>query len=527
MMFPSEKTTFRLIVAALVVGLLYRLWPVVVGTPALSQFFMTEDGYLMLTIARNMAIGLGMSVSDGTIASNGVQPLATVLFTVPYLLTGGDKILGLIGVHLIAATIAVGGLYAVWALARFLLRDQDDNPLWPLFVASLWFIGPLLLGHTMNGLETGLYTAMIAGTLVLFSKVLSKGAGASLADRMVLGVACGVTFLARNDGAFLVASVFMVWGLHSLFVAREGLARALASLIPPGIISLIIASPWLINNYVNFGSVVPISGTAQALSGGFAKNAPLLPAMLFENTFPMFPLPAGIQENALVQIVCMVLVLGFLATFTIQIWRRGGPSRYVAVTYIIFAIILSLYYGFYYGAGWFLNRYLAPISPLMIIAAVSVMLMFSRWLSPEHHVGTASFIGILGLALCLGHLGQRLMTADNRHGRQGHFQVVNWVTENVPEETWVGAVQTGTLGYWHDRTINLDGKVNPKALQAILSEGNVLNYILDTPIEYLADWYGIHTWTTTGNLGNSAFSEAFDVIVQDPAANLAVLRRVQ
>ncbi len=58
---------------------------------------MTEDGYLMLTIARNMAIGLGMSVSEGTIHSNGVQPLATFLFTLPYLLTGGDKVAGLVG----------------------------------------------------------------------------------------------------------------------------------------------------------------------------------------------------------------------------------------------------------------------------------------------------------------------------------------------------------------------------------------------------------------------------------------------
>lgn len=52
--------------------------------PSLSEAFMTEDGNLMLTIARNMAVGLGVTVSDGTIATNGVQPLATFVFAVPY-----------------------------------------------------------------------------------------------------------------------------------------------------------------------------------------------------------------------------------------------------------------------------------------------------------------------------------------------------------------------------------------------------------------------------------------------------------
>lgn len=524
MMFLSEKTTFRLIVGALIVGLLYRLWPVVAGMPALSQFFMTEDGYLMLTIARNMAIGLGMSVSDGTIASNGVQPLATFLFATPYLLTDGDKILGLIGVHLIAAAIAVGGLFAVRALARDVLRAQDDNPLWPWFAAALWFLGPLLLFHTMNGLETGLYTAMIAWTLVLFGRVLGKGAGAGLGDRMILGAACGVTFLARNDGAFLVTAVFMVWGLYQLIVLRNGLSRVLADLIPSGVLSLLIASPWLINNYVNFGSIVPVSGTAQALSGGFAKNAHLLPATLFENTFPMFPIPSSIQENPLLQIIAVALVLAIVGLFVVQTWRRGGSVRYVVAAYVIYAVVLSLYYGFYYGAGWFISRYLAPFAPLTIIASVSVLLDLVGRLAPRHRVETASLLGMLGVALCLGLLGRALVPGIRE---QGHFQVVDWVTEHVPEETWVGAVQTGTLGYWHNRTINLDGKVNPEALKAILTEGHVLNYVLDTPIKYLADWYGMHTWTTTANRGVGAFSEAFEVIVSDPEANLAVLERIQ
>ena len=40
----------------------------------------TEDGYLMLTIARNMALGNGMSTADGELPTNGTQPLATTIW---------------------------------------------------------------------------------------------------------------------------------------------------------------------------------------------------------------------------------------------------------------------------------------------------------------------------------------------------------------------------------------------------------------------------------------------------------------
>jgi hypothetical protein len=106
----------------------------------------------------------------------------------------------------------------------------------------------------------------------------------------------------------------------------------------------------------------------------------------------------------------------------------------------------------------------------------------------------------------------------------GHRQVVDWIQKNVGEREWIGAIQTGTLGYFHDRTINLDGKVNPKALRARIERGQVMSYVLDeTPINYLADWVGIAGWATTA--AEPRFPQAFELVVDDKAANLGVLRR--
>lgn len=524
MNFLSERTVFRIIIATLILGTAYRLYPIVLGQPALSQAFMTEDGYLMLTIARNMAIGLGMSVSEGAIPSNGVQPLATFLFTVPYLLTGGDKVAGLVGVHLILVAISVAGIFSVRALARLLLRPLDPSPLWPWFVAALWYLAPLLLLHTMNGLETGLYTVALTLTLMLFGRVLARAEKAGLADRMILGAACGITFLARNDGAFLVTAIFAVWGLHGLFVQRQSLLRVMVDLVPPGLLSLLLAAPWLISNYVNFGSIVPISGTAQAMSGGFAKNADLLPAVLFEYVFPMLPVPGALQTQPVFMVLAVAVILAILLAFFIGAWQRGGPARYVIAAYGLFGLAMCAYYGFSFGAAWFLSRYLSPLAPLLITATVYVLIGLVQRLAPVRFESLLRLLGLAGIALSIVLLGRALIPGVRE---QGHFQVVDWVTQNVAEETWVGAVQTGTLGYWHDRTINLDGKVNPEALQALIEEGNVLNYVLESPVDYIADWSGIAAWVTTGNLGNTAFSDAFEVIVADEVRNLAVLRRVE
>lgn len=46
-----------------------------------------------------------------------------------------------------------------------------------------------------------------------------------------------------------------------------------------------------------------------------------------------------------------------------------------------------------------------------------------------------------------------------------NFQLMNWVDSTVPN-AWIGTMQTGTLGYFPEWTINFDDKVKPEALLA-------------------------------------------------------------
>lgn len=107
-----------------------------------------------------------------------------------------------------------------------------------------------------------------------------------------------------------------------------------------------------------------------------------------------------------------------------------------------------------------------------------------------------------------------------------HKQVVDWVQANVSPRQWVGAPQTGTLGFFHDRTINLDGKVNPDALKVLLKDGHILNYVLDSKINYIVDWADMADWVNFKQ-HSVRFGNEFEVVVKDRKLNLAVLRRIQ
>ena len=516
-MTPVRLLTFFCLVA-LAFGAGYRLIPLFGSDRTLASFFITEDGYLLLTVARNIAIGNGMSVSDGTIPTNGVQPLITFIFTIPYLLTGGDKLASLVGVTLIQAVIAVLGTIAVHRFARRALAPQTDMAVWSLLVTAIWFTGPLLMRHSMNGLETGLYTLMVIVTLLYFGQVLARGGRYTGRDQLILGLLCGLVFLARIDGAFLVTALFLVRFIQIQLSRQANFAGAVIEALPPGILSLVVAAPWLIYNYTLFGSIMPISGTAQSRAAEFGSNLGLGPVKLFETMLPMLPVPGSLETATALAVILLAFVLAVVAWFLIAITRRGDYFRPVLYAYALYALAIAAYYSLYFGAPWFLARYFAPLAPFLILAAVSVVYDLSSLVGRARET-VLGLAGMTALALCLGLLVWFALPGVRA---QGHFQVVDWVTENVPQDAWLGAVQTGTVGYWHDRTINLDGKVNPEALRVLIETGSVLDYVVDSEITYLADWAGIAGWAETPN---SRFAKTFEVLVEDQDRDLAALRR--
>jgi len=62
-----------------------------------------------------------------------------------------------------------------------------------------------------------------------------------------------------------------------------------------------------------------------------------------------------------------------------------------------------------------------------------------------------------------------------------------FVKQYIPATMRVGAFQSGVVGYFNDNVINLDGKVNRRALKA-LQTNSIEQYIDEARIDVIIDW---------------------------------------
>lgn len=520
----SDKSALiQIIVGVLVlIGLVARLSPFMDVDGRLFWQYMTEDGYLMQTVARNMAIGLGMTTAEGTIPTNGVQPLATFLFAGMHFLAQGDKTLGIALVALLSTLIA---LISAWLLARigqivFGHLPQGRNL--ANAAAALWFSAPLITRHSMNGLETGLYHASLLLCMLFFLRRFCTANAPGWSDRLLLGLLLGLTFLARNDAVFFIASILMVHLLIPVPGRNEtGLSRLTTTLVA-GLVSVLVASPWLINNYLGFGSIIPISGTAQSHWAEFGKNLPWVAAHLFENAWLWLPVPSSFETLLPVQILTSSVTVTAFAIYWLLVGKHASISKIHFLASLLFAAGLAAYYGLYFGASWFLPRYLSAASPFLWLFIVGGIYAGARAAFTSGRIQiAAAYIGLMSLAV----MGVLFAANNYLHGTTHmHKQVVDWTQTHLDSTVWIGAPQTGTLGYFHDRTINLDGKVNPEALGSMIKDGHILDYVLASPVQYIVDWVGMAQWVHMGHQ-STRFGQEFQVIVEDSTRNLAVLKR--
>jgi hypothetical protein len=508
----------RVVVALLAVLVLgataVRVAPLVEGGSRLQRQCVSEDGYLMLTIARNLALGNGPSISDGQIASNGFQPLATLLFAGGFRLVGGDKQLGLYVVvafqFLLCALVALH----LAALVRHRFYRGPDAELVAVVAACLWYASPSSIVLSQNGLETGLYAWLVFAAVGAYDALAEKLRRASApVSCLLLGVLLGLTFLARNDACFLIASLLGAHVVLGLRARRFG--RALSQALITGATSVAVAGPWLWFNVTRFGHLVPVSGRAEALNVSFANNLWPAFAALVELALLFVRIPERIQAHAGFAAISVVIVAGGLAAAW---WgRRWLAARFSIGVGILaaFAGLLFLYYALFFGMPSFLPRYFFPAAAIFaLLLAAGTPGLVSRAATPVGRRAAGAVV--VGLAACSLALQGRIYLQGTQHL---HFQVVDWVTENVPQEVWVGAVQTGTLGFYHDRTVNLDGKVDPGAFAA-RKAGRIHEYVIEREVEYIADWNGVAAWAEWPE-----FAANYELLVDDPGRNLAVLRR--
>jgi hypothetical protein len=381
--------------------------------------------------------------------------------------------------------------------------------------AAIWFASPLAILHTMNCLETGTYALFVvlcAHALVNLCELPDRSFEAKRV--LTFGALLGVTFWARNDAVFLIGATcvcYLVPVLRDPAALRVRLARTLAF----GALSVVVAAPWLIYNYFGFGSIMPVSGRAERLTGHLGGNVLSVLTTLLEYAAMVLPIPQYLQDSLGFALLGIVVLIA-LGAVLVRIYHHATASERTLILWVsCYALLLGGYYGVFFGAQWFVQRYLFPLAAFFSLLLGVILFAVRDRLRGKLHDAFMPIMTALIVSACISvNVRNQVLNRDHPH-----FQVIQWVDNHVPAAVWVGAIQTGTLGFFHDRTLNFDGKVNPAAYQAAI-EGRRPAYVASTDVKYLVDWVGIVTWMKDPPIG-----AAFQVLVEDNVHNLGVLGR--
>ncbi len=204
----SSKYFTLLISIIFGIGLVFRILPLFNKGERLLSHWPTEDGYLMLTIARNIAIGNGMTIANGTIHTNGTQPLFNFMEAICFTLVGGDKELGVLLVLILSCLISLITMAVLFLLTDYVLQPRPNHQKIAALTAVIWYSSPLIMRHTMNCLETGLYaTLILISTYTWLQHGIESKSDKFDLNFIWIGVIIGLTCWARIDCVFFLVTI--------------------------------------------------------------------------------------------------------------------------------------------------------------------------------------------------------------------------------------------------------------------------------------------------------------------------------
>ncbi len=449
-----------------------------------------EDSYYPLTVAKNIAGGRGITI-DGSTRTNGFQPLFTLLTVPAFVLSDGDEYKSIRFVLALHWMIYIMTAWLLGLIARDARVDLEPKRRasiqWTtcfVYLSSLY----VFMNH-FNGLETGCLLLLYAAAWRLYQ----VGGMEQRSGRIKLGIILGLLVLARIDAVFLVAAI----SLFELIVRRGVTARArLGRFVTVAGIAFLVSSPWWIYSLAGFGALMPSSGSAQqawtlsflrmrvALSSLFQVTVP----QLYLSRFEYFHWQGKIGANLL----RVGLTLGILAL----VWRRRaeimrslreaaerGDARKRTVEFggclLASSLVLVLWYTASSWAVHFYGRYFAPIFlPSTLILSFFLFRTIERAPRLGFAVLTVLCLPVL-ISIGMLHSGRGFV------GNTYFSHQLQLVSRTVPEDDSVAACQSATLGYFRDRVVNLDGKVNREALAF---RGNMHRYLVQKGIRWICDW---------------------------------------
>jgi len=472
--------------------------------------FLYDDSFYAFKIAHSIAGGGGASF-DGIHPTNGFQPLYVFLLVPFYWLFPSDL------VSPIYAALALSALLtALTAVLLFKIVYRYTSPKIALLVTAIWTFSPVVTKQTANGLETALALFFFASVVYVYLSRIRPVTTPAKRTFVIFGALVGLAALARIDEIFLALVVLLDYLL--VLRKRGASASALKGVFAAVLAAMAAYSPWLVYSAFTLGGLVQDSGTATrylslAYAPFFGLGSPDVASsgpsagFLWGNVVHSFavlklspPLHAffrgtekfgmAIGARSTMTLLANVVGLALGAAFVYVVVLRKRSLRVRGFDEIQFLLVLAVVviaaYSLYVFGAFFFVRYYYPIYFILCVYAGLLFEEIFRRL-PAGSVAARWLVAVI-LAGYMGAFGYMAYTCACRsHPIYCFYDAARWVEDNTSPNDTIGVFQSGAIGYFANRrVINLDGKVNSEALEA-LKGGKLGDYLRNEGIDVVID----------------------------------------
>jgi len=488
-----------------------------------------DDAFYYLKIAQNILGGRGVTF-DGQTTTNGFHPLFMALAVAVMSAVRDDPARAVRLLSQLSAIVAV----ATGALV-FVLQRRLSGPLTALCALALWALSPYFTVFGVNGQETGLAILFTVLLILLYQRLIALDGAAGWGDYLWAGAAGGLAILARLDLAILVVALSADWLCKAaLRQVPAGQGKKVAA---AGLVILAVTLPWGAAGRGLTGNALPLSGAASrqiALEFGWtdlqhtwssaADTAPAAfaghpPAVFYADVatkllgiFALeYPLSAPLRLNV------PFTVWPRLQNYALFAWAPYLPASLAALAllallklaltakpavgktprgqnlHVLFGAYLLLFfagYVFYSPAHWCFSRYLA--APVLVATIWGLQLgraLLSGSGAPQLGARRGALALVLILAASQAYLAWTWLDQFAAARRNSSF-LTSWerLGPAIEPSATIGSFQSGIIGFFSGRdVVNLDGKVNPEAYEAIRTR-RLHEYIRRKNITYIIDW---------------------------------------
>ncbi len=492
----SGATTRLIVIGLFLFAVVFHLSVVAQDISVLAKNgFLYDDSFYAFKISQNIATGSGISF-DGEHRTNGFQPLYVFLLVPFYYFTGGDLI-----TPIYAALVLAALLTALTAVLLFFIVRRYASTKIAALTAIVWAFSPVVTKQSANGLETSLALLLFATIVYYYISRIRPVGRPSRRTFLVFGVLIGLAVLARVDEIFLALVILLDYLL--VLRSRRASSTALGNVVLAAIMAVLVYSPWLIYGIHTTGHVFQDSGSATRYlsmayaplfdlggpemaatgpSAGFVwghvvhsfsvmKIAPPIHAVFRAFEKLGFAVGAPTALAAIANVLGLLLLAAFV--YVVVLRRRSlavtgfGELQFL----LLYTVVLIAAYSFYVFGVFFFVRYYYPIYFIACIFTGLLLEEAFRKLPASATLGRSLAAVILaGYLGVFGYMAYACVCRSNQ--LYCFYDVARWVEENTSPDDTVGVFQSGAIGYFSNRrVINLDGKVNREALDALKSEG--------------------------------------------------------